>query len=104
MFRMTWWGFPAENTLDRATALLPRLQYERMEELGIDYAVLYPTVGLACLGLAAPEFRQAMPRAFNVHAARSFRAYADRLTPVAMIPMHEPSEAIDELEYCKNEL
>jgi len=104
MFRMTWWGFPAENTLDRATALLPRLQYERMEELGIDYAVLYPTVGLACLGLEDPELRQGMTRAFNTHAARSFRDYADRLTHVALIPMHTPEEAIAELDHAVLEL
>src|ERR1700752_4177662 len=32
---------PSENTLDRATAMLPRLMYERLEELGIDFCVVY---------------------------------------------------------------
>ena len=27
-----WWGFPARNARDRATAMLPRLLYERMGE------------------------------------------------------------------------
>ena len=39
-----WWGHTAA-TLDRATASLPRLMAERMEELGMDFAVLYATDG-----------------------------------------------------------
>src|SRR5439155_1397446 len=41
-----FWSSPARNTRDRATGMLPRLLYERLDELGIDFAVLYPTVGL----------------------------------------------------------
>src|ERR1700719_4014220 len=28
-----FWGVPARNTLDRATAMLPRLLYDRLDEL-----------------------------------------------------------------------
>ena len=35
------------NTVDRATASLPRLLYSRMDELGMDFTVLYPTLGLS---------------------------------------------------------
>jgi hypothetical protein len=38
-----FWGVPAKNTLDRATAMLPRLLYERLDEFGFDFTVLYPT-------------------------------------------------------------
>src|SRR5215471_153779 len=31
--RGPWWGMPAANTLDRATAMLPKLLYERLDEL-----------------------------------------------------------------------
>ena len=41
-----WWALPTKNTLDRATAMLPRLLHERMDEVGMDFVVLYPTVGL----------------------------------------------------------
>src|SRR3989442_15065275 len=27
--RLSWWGLPARHTLDRATAMLPRLLHER---------------------------------------------------------------------------
>ena len=33
---------PAANTLDLATSLFPDLLYERMDEIGLDFAVLYP--------------------------------------------------------------
>ena len=38
-----WWGTHTANVLDRATAMLPALLYERLPEIGIDYTVLYPT-------------------------------------------------------------
>jgi predicted TIM-barrel fold metal-dependent hydrolase len=104
LFHMTWWPYPAENTLDRATGMLPHLLYERLDEFGIDYAVLYPTMGLATMSLDQTELRRASLRAFNRCAAEMFEPYADRLTPVAMIPMYDPNEAIEELEYCRNEL
>ncbi len=104
LFRLTWWAYPARNTLDRATGMLPALLYERLDELGIDFAVLYPTLGLAALSIEEPELRLASIRAFNRCAAELFAPYADRLTPVAMIPMYSPGEALDELDHCTGEL
>ena len=40
-----WWMFPAKNTRDRATAMMPKLLYDRLPELGFDFAVLYATAG-----------------------------------------------------------
>ena len=40
-----FWMLPMKNTRDRATAMLPALLAERMEELGLDFCVLYPTGG-----------------------------------------------------------
>ena len=44
--RTPWWALPSANTLDRATAMLPRLLNSRLDEMGIDYAIAYPTLGL----------------------------------------------------------
>src|SRR5262245_49986390 len=41
----TWWGEPA-NTLDRATAMVPRLFYERLDDFGVDFCLLYTSLGL----------------------------------------------------------
>jgi predicted TIM-barrel fold metal-dependent hydrolase len=99
LFRMTWWGFPAANTLDRATTMLPRLMYDRMDELGLDFAVLFPTYGLGPMGLADEEMRRAGTRAYNRYFAEVTSGLGDRLAPIATIPMQTPEEAIDELEY-----
>src|SRR5467141_477559 len=34
-----FWSRQAENTLDRATAMMPRLLYQRLDEFGCDFAV-----------------------------------------------------------------
>ena len=47
----SWWGWQTRNTLDRATAHLPRLLYERLDEMGIDFTLLYPSAVLALVDL-----------------------------------------------------
>jgi predicted TIM-barrel fold metal-dependent hydrolase len=97
--RPPWWALPTKNTLDRATATLPKLLYERLDELGMDFTILYPTQGLFAPHLEDEELRRVACRAFNACHADIFRDYADRMTPAALIPMHSPQEAIDELDY-----
>lgn len=97
-----WWG-QAANTLDRATAMIPRLLYDRMEELGFDYVILFPTEGVNFLR-HDEEMRLVGCRAHNLMAAELYAPYADKVTPAAMIPMHTPEEAIRELEYSVSEL
>jgi predicted TIM-barrel fold metal-dependent hydrolase len=97
--RAPWWGVPAENTLDRTTAMLPGLLDERLGELGIDYAVVYPTSGLQACGHPVTELRQALCRAINTYHAEVFAPHKYHLTPVAVIPMHTPEEAIAELDH-----
>ena len=99
-----FWASPEKNTRDRATGLLPRLLYERLDELGLDFAVLYPTAGLRLPRLPDDKARRATCRAFNVVTAEYFRDFADRMTPAAVIPVHTPDEAIEELEYCTRQL
>lgn len=96
--RPLYWG-EAGNTLDRATALLPSLLHQRLPEMGIDFAVVYPTLGLFFQHVADEDTRRALLRAENTMAAELFRPYAARLTPVAAIPVYTPEEAIEETEY-----
>lgn len=102
--RTAWWGLPTRNTLDRATAMLPGLLYERLEEFGIDYALLYPTYGLVVTAHPDDELRPAMARAFNRYSAEVFAPYRDRLEPVAAIPMANPAEALVELDFAVGQL
>ena len=102
--RTPWWGLPAANTLDRATALLPALLSERLPELGIDVAVLYPTYGLTVMGIGDDEVRRGAARAFNRYFAEIAAEHGDRLVPVAIIPTFTPEEALDELDHAVGEL
>jgi predicted TIM-barrel fold metal-dependent hydrolase len=94
-----WWGFPARNARDRATAMLPRLLRERMEEIGLDFAIAYPTLALFFAAIRDHELQLAAYRAYNVMASELFGEVGDRLIPAACIPMDTPAEAIDELEF-----
>lgn len=102
--RSPWWALPTKNTLDRATAVLPKLLHSRMDEIGLDFTVLYPSLGLAFPHIENEELRRATCRALNMFCADYFREYADRMTPAACIPMHTPQEAIEELEHCVQQL
>ena len=97
--RAPWWVTPAQNTRDRATAMLPKLFASRLEEFGLDFSVLYPSTGLVYIGLPDDELRRACCRAANAYHAELYREVADRLTPAAVIPMHTPEEALDELDF-----
>lgn len=102
--RPHWWVHPTRNTLDRATSSLPKLLYERLDEMGLDFTIIYPSLGLFMLHLPDAEMRQACCRAWNRLHAGIFRPYRDRITPVAVIPMHTPTEAIAELDHAIGEL
>ena len=102
--RPSWWSLPAANTLDRATSHLPRLLYERLDDLGIDFAVLYGSRTLTTAAIKDDELRRVACRALNAFNAEVYRPYADRMTAAAHIPMHTPEEAIAELEHAVGEL
>ncbi len=97
--RGPWWSTPARQTIDLATALFPALLYERLDEIGIDFGVVYPSLGLVFLHTEDARYRRGACRALNRCNAETFAPLSDRLTPVAAIPMHTPEEAVAELEY-----
>ena len=99
-----FWSSPSRNTRDRATGMLPRLLYERLGELGIDFAVLYPTTALRIPRMDDDRLRKPTCRAFNILTAEYFKDFGDRMTPAAIIPVHTPDEAIEELEFVTTQL
>ena len=100
--RPLWWGVTS-NTHDKATALLPALLNERLPELGIDFAMIYPTFGLG-INMMTGDLQLAAARAYNRMTADMFKPYAARFAPVASIPARTPQDAIAELEYAVNTL
>ena len=78
-----------------------------MDELGIDYAVIYPSWRPGLMRFddeQDEEIRRVACRALNAYHADIYRECRDRMTPAAMIPMHTPQEAIDELTYATETL
>lgn len=104
IIRPGFWNIPTRNTLDLATATFPALLEERMAEIGSDFTVLYPGLGLVTPGLPNAEVRQATCRALNNLYADLFAPHGHAMTPVALIPMHTVDEAIAELDYAVGEL
>ncbi len=100
----TWWMFPTKNGLDRATAQYPKLLNERLDDLGIDFAILYPTEGLILPVIQDQELRRVACRAVNTYMAETFGGYSERMTPVAQIPTHTPQEAIEDLDFAVSTL
>lgn len=101
--RPWWWG-ETTRTLDRATAMIPDLIHHRLDEFGIDFAIIYTSMGFNFVAHPDAELRRAACRALNRMNAEVFSAYHRRLTPAAVLPMFTPEEAIDELEYASSEL
>ncbi|MEE2663370.1 MAG: amidohydrolase family protein [Myxococcota bacterium] len=102
--RVPWWATPASNTLDLATAMLPELLYERLDDLGIDFAVLYGSAALLFPHARDEATRRGACRAANRYFAELFGTFSDRMTPAAVVPLHTPEEGIELLEHAVGEL
>jgi predicted TIM-barrel fold metal-dependent hydrolase len=100
----SWWGNPVADARERATAHLPGLLYERLDELGVDVMLTYPSWTLGFLSATDGSLRAPVCRAVNRHTARVFAPYLDRLLPAALVPMETPEEAVAEIDYAVGEL
>ncbi len=103
MRRATWWLSPTD-TYDRATIMMPNLLKTRMDDLGIDFATMYSSIGLNFHRIRSEDMRKAVVRAYNIMARDFFVGHEDRMTPVACIAPLTPQEGIDELNFIKKEL
>lgn len=99
LVRAPFWTLPSKNTYDLATSSLPALLYERLQEQGSDYGILYPNISLFPIHTNREDLRRGLSRAINHYHADIYAPYKDRLTPVAVIPLHTPEEGIEEAEF-----
>src|SRR5262245_8807395 len=100
----SWWGWQTADVRDRATAHLPALLYERLDEIGIDFTILYPSMALGYFEVTDEELSSVLCRAVNTVQARWFEPYRDRITVGALIPMNTPGQAVAEAQYAVREL
>ena len=94
------WHVPAKSEY-YATVTSPKRYYERIGEAGIDFAVIYPTIGISYLQLHDEEQRVGICQLYNEFMAEQFAPYSDTFTVAAAIPMNSPEEAIVALEHAK---
>jgi predicted TIM-barrel fold metal-dependent hydrolase len=102
--RGAWWGWPTWDAEDYVTTYLPKLLYQRLDDIGLDFTILYPGLGLALPHEPDQEIRLGTIRAHNTYFSEVTLEYADRMAFVAVIPMHSPAEAIAELEHAVGKL
>jgi predicted TIM-barrel fold metal-dependent hydrolase len=97
--RPSYWGVPI-NVRDRAATALPGLFYDSLDDWGIDLAIVFPSVGLT-LGrdIADPELSNLAIRAYNAMVADLFSPYVDRMVPVGVLSLAEPTEAVEQMEH-----
>ncbi len=103
MQRAPWWGTPSD-TDDRATVMIPGMLHARLEEFGIDFALVYTTLGIGLWRQPDVDLRRASIRALNRMNAELFAPYGDRLAPAAVVSTNTPDEALDALEHAVGEL
>lgn len=104
MTKPPFWTRPMIHAEDRAAASFPRYLRSRMDELGCDVSVVYPSTGLGFLQIPEDDVRRGGCRALNRYHRDAFDGCTDRLIPVAAVPTNTPEEAIEELEYAVGEL
>ena len=98
MTKPPWWTRPMRSAEDRAAASFPRYLRSRMDELGCDVSVVYPSTGLAFFQLREAELRRGGCRALNRYHRDAFEGCTDRLIPDEAVPTHTPDEASQDLE------
>jgi predicted TIM-barrel fold metal-dependent hydrolase len=101
--RGPWWGMPVANPADCASPYLPKLLVSRLDELGMDFLITYPTWGQTVHAIPDDEDQLIATRAVNEMHAEVWNGnseIASRVHVPAVIPMHTPLEAIGELEHC----
>jgi predicted TIM-barrel fold metal-dependent hydrolase len=97
--RPAFWGVPTRHPADLASVCFPKLHYARLDEFGLDAAIVYPTAALGYLHLADSDLSRAACRAVNAYHRDVFADYLDRLIPVAAIPMATPDQAVADLDH-----
>src|SRR5262249_54977654 len=80
------------------------LFYERLDDFGVDFCLLYTSLGLFHINNADEQIRRGVSRAVNRMNAEMFAPYKDRIAPAAVVPIYTPQEAIEDATYAVREL
>jgi uncharacterized protein len=75
-----------------------------MDQIGIDYAVLFPTAGQRIGRIVDRDYALGAARAYNDWMAETYTRRDSRFKAVAIVPMHDAEAALDELRRAYTEL
>jgi len=101
-FHIGWIGKTPEGAFSPGVG--PKEWFQFMEEVGIDSAVVYPTVGLAYYKLPNVDWAIAAAQAYNNWLYDTYMKEINGFYGMALIPMQEPDAAIDEMRRAVREL
>jgi len=97
----TFRPYHAETTIG---GLFNRVRLEHMDREGIDHQVIYGSIVLAFNSLIDSDLAVSLCRAYNDYIYEDTANHADRLHPVAILPLQDPQEAVSEMRRCVEEL
>jgi len=75
-----------------------------LDDVGIDWTVLYPTTALAYGKIVSLDYAVAATRAYNDWLHQTYLQFNPRFKGMAIIPMQDPDEAVNELRRAVTEL
>ena len=81
-----------------------KLWQDYMDAVGIEKAVLYPTLGLSHGLIQEADWACALARAYNNWLHARFTKVDERLKGIALLPIQSPDDAAQELRRCVSEL
>ena len=75
----------------------PKGWLDFLDDVGIDWTVLYPTTALSYGKIVSLDYAVAAARAYNDWLCETYIKYNPRFKGMAIIPMQDPEEAAKEL-------
>jgi len=77
---------------------------EFMDEIGFEHAVLFPTAGQRIGRIVDRDYAVGAARAYNDWLAETYLHRDSRFKGIAILPMHDPEAALEELQHAYREL
>ena len=75
-----------------------------LDDVGIDWTVLYPTIALSYGKIVSLDYAVAICRAYNDWLHKTYLQFSPRFKGMAIIPLQDPEEAVKELRRAVTEL
>ncbi len=89
---------------DRRPRVGPEGWLAFLDDVGIEWTVLYPTTALAYGKIVSLDYAVEVTRAYNDWLHQTYLQFSPRFKGMAIIPMQDPEEAVKELRRAVTEL